>query len=204
MSGLGKMWEDLMPEITRTLGETAAHPGRGETVILSRPSSLQDVAGDIAPSHLVVAGAGVSAGATALILALESAGRMAGTLLAGARLFIAGAEYLLTADAPASGMQISVALGSPLAVGLALGAAVEVRPEARFSLLNCQVSQKSQRPMSGAPNQADIIAVVTVPAKGAPATPRQNDVLQLEDGTIGRVSAKVISTGAFWKLRMGA
>lgn len=200
MSGLGDMWRDLAPAIGRTLGSTADHPERGERVILRRASTLEDVDGDATPSVLQVA---VAALADATVLVMElAAGRLAGTLSAGARVTLAGEDYTVAADATA-GETLTVTLTTGLLEPIAQGAEVTVHPEAVFTFENCIVHKRMRRDLARA-LQADHMAVVMVPAKDAPATPRLNDSLELEDGTVGRVANQVISGGAFWKLQMGA
>jgi hypothetical protein len=202
MSGLGDMWRDLAPEIGRTLGSTADHPDRGERVILRRPSTLEDLAGDVTPAVLQLASPAL-AGATSLALRLPSSGGMAGVLASGARLVLAGIEHTLTADAPADGATLTAAIAPPLPAPAAAGASVDVHPEGSYTLEDCKVHRRMRRDISR-PLQADHFAVVMVPAKGAPVTPRLGDALELEDGTVGRVANQVISGGAFWKLQMGA
>lgn len=202
MSGLGDLWRDLAPEIGRTLGSTADHPDRGERVILRRPSTLEDLSGDVTPSVLHLA-APALAGATGLPLRLPSSGGMAGTLGAGARLVIAGTEYTVNWDASATGSTLIVTITPTLAAPAAAGTTVEVRPEAVFTFENCKVHRRMRRDL-GRPLHADHFATVMVPAKGAPTTPRMNDSLELEDGTVGRVANQVIAGGAFWKLQMGS
>lgn len=202
MSGMGDMWRDLAPEIGRTLGSTAEHPERGERVILRRPSTLEDVGADKAPGTLLLA-APALLGATSLSLELPSGGRMAGTLLQGARLTIAGVDYTVAADASTTTATLAVTLTVGLAAPAAEGASATVHPEAVFTFEDCHVSKRMRRDISR-PLQADHMAVVMVPAKGAPTTPKMNDTLELEDGTVGRVANQVISGGAFWKLQMGS
>lgn len=212
MSGLADMWANLAPEIGRTLGSTAAHPDRGERVILRRPSTLEDLGGDGMPASLVFA-ASALAGATSVTLELPTEGRnpaigtgMAGVLAVGARLTIGGLDYALAADAlPVAplGTTLAVTLATGLAGPATEGAPVVVHPEAVFVLEDCKVHRRLRRDMAR-PLQADHFAVVMVPAKGAPVTPRLNDALELEDGTVGRVANQVIAGGAFWRLQMGA
>lgn len=201
MSGLGDMWRDLAPEIGRTLGSTATHPDRGERVILRRPSTLESM-GDLTPSVLLLAAPAIL-GATVLSLELPDGGQMAGTLLQGARLTIAGADYTLAADASTVTGVLTVTLATGLAAPAGEGAAATVHPEAVLTFEDCHVSKRMRRDLAR-PLQADHFAVVMVPAKGAPTTPKMNDVLELEDGTVGRVANQVISGGAFWKLQMGS
>lgn len=205
----GELWSDLAPLIGETLGSTAAHPGRGERVILRRPSPhFQDTAQDVTPGELLLVSAAL-AGATALALELPvrgsypAGGGMAGTLQAGARLTIGGTDYTVAADALATGTTLSVTLTAGLAAPAAEGALVTVHPEAVFVFENCHVAKRRKADVAR-PLQADHFAVVTVPAKGAPTAPRMNDHLELEDGTTGRVANQVLGGGAFWKLNMGA
>lgn len=202
---LGDMWRDLAPEIGRTLGSTAGHPDRGERVILRRPSTLENVGADATPPVLHLAAAAL-AGATALSLELPTAGRMAGTLAAGARLTIGGTDYTLAADATPTlpaGTVLAVVLTAGLAAPAADGAVATVHPETVFTFENCKVHRRLRRDIAR-PLQADHMAVVMVPAKEAPTTPRLNDSIELEDGTVGRVANQIVSGGAFWRLQMGA
>jgi hypothetical protein len=128
---------------------------------------------------------------------------MAGTLLAGARLTIAAADYIVAADASTTPAVLTVTITPGLIAPAAEGAAVTVHPEAVFTFEDCHVSKRMRRDLAR-PLQADHMAVVMVPAKGAPTTPKMNDSLELEDGTVGRVANQVISGGAFWKLQMGS
>lgn len=207
----GDLWSDAAPLIGETLGSTAAHPSRGERVILRRPSPhFQDTAQDVTPGELQLVSAAL-AGATALVLELPvrgtdpvypAGGGMAGTLQAGARLTIGGEDYTLAADAPTAGATLSVTLTAGLAVPAAEGALATVHPEAVFTFENCHVARRRKADIAR-PLQADHFAVVTVPAKGAPTAPRMNDHLELEDGTTGRVANQVLGGGAFWKLHLG-
>lgn len=205
----GDLWAELGPLVTGTLGSTAAHPDRAERVILHRPSpSFEDTAQNVTPGELQLVSAAL-AGATALVLELPergdlpAGGGMAGVLQAGARLAIGGEDYTLASDAPATGATLAVTLTTGLVDHADEGAAVVVHPEAVFNFEGCQVSRRRKSDVAR-PGQADHFAVVTVPCKGAPTTPRMNDHLELEDGTVGRVANQVISGGAFWKLNMGA
>jgi hypothetical protein len=202
MSGLGDLWHDLAPLIGQTLGSTAAHPERGERVILRRPSTLEDVGGDGAPGILLLA-APALLGATTLSLELPSGEKMAGTLLAGARLTIGATDYTVAADASTTTAVLTATIAPGLAAPAAEGVPVTVHPEAVFTFEDCHVSKRMRRDLAR-PLQADHFAVVMVPAKGAPTTPKMNDSLELEDGTVGRVANQVISGGAFWKLQMGS
>ncbi len=199
---LGPMWKHYAPLIGRTLGSTAAHPERGERVILRRPSTLEDIGANRPPASLRLASAALL-GATTLTLELPSQGGLAGVLLAGARLTIGGEEYTLAADATATGVTLAVFLTEGLEAPAADEAPVTVHPEAVFTFEDCRVSKRLRRDLAR-PLQADHLAVVFVPAEGAPTTPKMNDMLQLEDGTVGRVANTVISGGAFWRLQMGA
>lgn len=205
----GALWEELGPLVTGTLGTTAAHPERAENVILRRPSPMfEDTAQQTTPGELQLVSAAL-AGATALTLELPergdlpAGGGMAGTLQAGARLVIGGTTYTVAADAMTTGETLAVTLTAGLEDAAGEGDPVTVHPEAVFTLEGCQVAKRRKADVAR-PLQADHFAVVTVPCKGAPTTPRMNDSLELEDGTVGRVATKVISTGAFWKLNMGA
>ena len=207
----GDIWSDLAPLIGKTLGSTAAHPERGERVILRRPSpQFEDTAANVTPGALQLVSAAL-AGATALVLELPERGTdpvyppgggMAGTLQAGARLTIGGEDYALAADAPAAGATLAVTLTAGLVDDADEGAAVVVHPEAVFTFESCHVAKRRKSDFAR-PLQADHFAVVTVPAKGAPTVPRMNDLLELEDGTTGRVANQVLAGGAFWKLNMG-
>lgn len=199
---LGDMWRDMAPEIGRVLGSTADHPDRGERVTLRRPSTLEDLGGDVTPAVLEL-DAPALAGATSLSLRLPNSGGMAGTLSSGAKLVLASTEYTLTADAPADGTILTVSISPALVAPAAEGAPVDLHPEAVFTFEDCHVSKRMRRDLAR-PLQADHFAVVMVPAKGAPTTPRMNDSVQLEDGTVGRVANQVIGGGAFWKLQIGA
>lgn len=201
MSGLGDMWRDLAPEIGRTLGSTADHPERGERVILRRSSTLEDLDGDSTPSVLQVAEAALS-DATVIVLEL-AAGRLAGTLSAGARVTLSGQEHTLSADATADGETITVTLTTALLAPADEGAEVTVHPEAVFTFEDCIVHRRMRSDLAR-PLQADAMAGVSMPTKDAPTAPRLNDSLELEDGTVGRVANTVISGGAFWKIQMGA
>jgi hypothetical protein len=203
---LGPLWERLAPQITRTLGETGAHPGRGERVILRRPGSLEAVDEDVTPSQMQIAVA-AAAGTSVLVLRFPPGGptgRIKGSLPVGARLTLGATTYTTSAAATAvSGattltLQITPALVAPAAEN----DPVTLQPDALFTLENCQVSRKMRRDLSR-DLHADAMAVVTVPTLGAPVTPRLNDSLELEDGTVGRVAAVPITTGCFWKLQMG-
>lgn len=205
----GGIWEELGLLVTGTLGSTAAHPDRAERVILRRPSPhFQDTAQDVTPGELHLVSAAL-AGATALVLELPArgdlpaGGGMAGTLQAGARLTIGGEDYTLAADALTAGTTLAVTLTAGLQAPAADEAPVTVHPEAVFTFEGCQVSRRRKSDFAR-PLQADHFAVVTVPCKSAPTVPRLNDMLELEDGTTGRVANEVISGGAFWKLNMGA
>lgn len=216
MSGLGDMWRDLAPEIGRTLGSTAEHPERGERVILRRSTeggpALEDLGGDGLPAALIFAATAL-AGTTAVSLKLPTEGRnpalgfgMAGTLAAGARLTIDGADYRLAANASPTlpdNTVLAVTLTAGLAADADEGAVVTVHPEIVYTFEDCKVHRRLRRDIAR-PLQADHMAVVMVPAKGATTTPRLNDSLELEDGTVGRVANQVISGGAFWRLQMGA
>ncbi len=216
MSGLGDMWRDLAPEIGRTLGSTAAHPDRGERVILRRVTeggpALEDIGGDGTPASLIFASSAL-AGATAVSLKLPTVGRnpalgfgMAGTLAAGARLTIGGTDYTLAADATPTlpaGTVLAVTLTAGLAAPAAEGAVATVHPETVFTFEDCKVHRRLRRDIAR-PLQADHMCVVMVPSKGAPTTPRLNDSLELEDGSVGRVANQVVAGGAFWRLQMGA
>jgi hypothetical protein len=197
------MWQGLAPLITRTLGETAAHPGRGENVLLRRAGSLEDVSNDETPRQLEVAVAAI-AGATALTLRLLTGGKIKGTLPQGARLTLAGQTYTTAAAvvSPVGATTLAVVLSAGLAAPAASDALVDLQPDAVFTLENCHVSRRMRRDLSR-DLHADHMAVITVPSQGATVTPRLNDSLELEDGTVGRVAAVPITTGAFWKLQMG-
>lgn len=205
----GALWADLGPLVTGTLGTTAAHPDRSERVILRRASPMfEDTAQNTMPGELQVVD-DADAGATSLTLELPergdlpAGGGMAGTLQAGARLVIGGTTYTVAVDAPTTGATLVVTFAPALMDEVEEGAAVLVHPEAVFTFEGCQISRR-RKSDSARPLQADHFAVATVPCKGAPTTPRMNDSLELEDGTVGRVANEVISTGAFWKLNMGA
>lgn len=205
MSGLGDMWRDLAPLIGKTLGSTAAHPDRGERVILRRPSTLEDVGGDTTPRALQLVTAAL-AGDTVLSMELPTSGRLAGILEAGARLTIGGVDYTVAANTtptPPGGTVLAVVLAAGLEASAAEGAAVTVHPETAYTFEDCKIHRRLRRDIAR-PLQADHMAVVMVPAKGAPTTPRLNDSLELEDGTVGRVANQVVSGGAFWRLQMGA
>lgn len=206
----GGIWRDLAPVVTGTLGATPESPA-GQTVILRRPSpQFEDTKRGVPPGELQLAVAALE-GATSLVLELPERGTnptypagtgLAGTLQAGATIELAGETYTLAADAPTAGVTLTVTLTAGLEAAAAEGAPVTVHPEAVFTLTGCQVSRR-RKTDPARPLQADHFAVVTVPAKGAPTTPRLNDSLELEDGTTGRV-ANTVTPGAFWKLQMGA
>lgn len=197
------MWASVGRDVTRTLGETPQHPGRGETVILRRPGSLEDVAGDETPALLLAAAPAVAT-TTALALRLPSAGKLKGTLPQGARLTLGGHVYLVGADATAApgDTSIAVTLGSALLADVAEGDAVDVEPDAVFQLTDCHIHRKMRKDLAR-PLHEDFLAQITAPVAGQPTTPRLNDQLQLEDGTIGRLAGVPITTGAFWRLQMG-
>lgn len=201
MSGFGTMWEVLMPDICRTLGETAGHPGRGETVILRRPSTLEDVEGDVTPAQLALA---ADAAAEAVLLHLELPGGrpLAGKLLAGARLALGSVEYSITAEAATALNSIAVAIVPPLAAPLAAGSLLTLHPESALTFLNCHVSRKITSEIARQ-LQGDTSAIVTIPSRGAPGVPMLEDAVELEDGTIGRVASIPITTSGFWKIRLG-
>ena len=115
---------------------------------------------------------------------------------------IEGEDYALAADAAASGVSLAVTLTAGLATPAASETPVTVHTEARFSFEDCIVHRRLRRDLAR-PLQADHMAVIMAPAKGAPTTPVMNDSLELEDGTVGRVANQVISGGAFWRLQMG-
>lgn len=189
------LWSDLAPIVTGALGD--------ETVILTRASpQFEDTSTSTPPGVLRLASAAL-AGATALTLELPSEQVLAGTLQAGARLTIGAVDYTVAADAPATGATLAVTLTAGLQAPAADEAPVTVHPEAVFTLTGCQVAKRRKNDFAR-PGQADHFATVTVHCKGAPTTPRMNDMLRLPDGTVGRVANQVISTGAFWKLSMGA
>lgn len=198
----GGAWKAIASLMTRTLGSTAAHPDRGETVILRRPSPrFEDTAQRVTPREMRLAAAAL-AGATSVVLELPSGGGLAGTLQAGAHLTIGGEEYTVAADAQAAGTTLAVTLTTGLEADAAGETPVTVQPEAVFTFLGCQVARR--RHVENRPLQGDHFAVVTVPCEGAPATPRMNDMVELEDGKTGRVSNQVLGGGAFWKLNIGA
>ena len=199
------MWARYAPVLTRTLGDTDAHPGRGEQVTLRRPGSLEDVNADVTPRQLKVAADAVS-GATSLILALGSGGRLSGTLPKGARLTV-GAQTLTTTTsvtAPAAAVSISVTFAPALLGPVAADTVVLLEPDEVHLLEDCHVTRRTQRDLSR-PLHADNMALVTVPSASLPAglRPRLNDSLQLEDGTVGRVAAVPVATAGFYKLQMG-
>lgn len=199
----GGAWRALAPLVTKTLGATAAHPDRPENVALRRPSPrFEDTAHNVTPRAMQVV-ADADAGATALTLELPSGGGLAGTLQAGARLTLGAVEYTVAADAPATGTTLAVTLTDGLQEPAFEADQVTVKPEAVFTLTGCQVSRRRRAEVIAKPPQASYFAVITVPAAGQPTTPRKDDMVELEDGTTGRVSNQVISDGAFWKLNIG-
>jgi hypothetical protein len=197
------MWQHYARQMTRTLGSTAAHPARGETLILRRPGSIEDVGADATPRQMTVA-APALAEATTLTLRLPSSGKIKGTLPAGARLNLGVDTYTSTADvtAAAGTTTLTVTFAPALAGPAAAGAIVDLQPDAVFTLTDCHVSRRLRRDLAR-DLHADAMAVLTVPVAGQPITPRLNDQLELEDGTVGRVAGVPITTGAFWKLQMG-
>lgn len=196
------MMESLTPLLTTTLGSTPGHPERGERVILRRPSTIQVLGGDVAPPTALQLAEDALFGALTLSLELPTGGAMGGVVVAGATLTLAGSTYTVAADAQVVGTSFDVALVTGLQADAVAGAAVVLTPEAVFTLEDCHVARRSLRGVARE-LQADHLANVTLPCKGAPVTPRLNDSLELEDGTVGRVSSDVIGGGAFWKLQMG-
>lgn len=199
------MWAQYAREVTRTLGETPAHPGRGENVVLRRPGSLEDVAADATPRQLAVVVPAL-AGAVSLSLRLLSSGKIRGTLPEGARLTIGATTYTTATAAAATpgatALTVALADEGGLVAPAVADAVVDLEPDALFILTDSHVCRRMRKDLAR-PLQADHLAVVTVPVDGQPVTPRLNDQLQLEDGTVGRVSAVPVTTGAFWKLQMG-
>lgn len=203
MGGLGQLWRELAPQVLRTLGDRAESPGRAETVIIRRASTLQDAGGDARISRLKVL-ADASAGASTLLLGLPSGNAMTGTLQAGSSLSLGAETFVLAAEAVPSGTTLTVQLVSPLAAPLTTGTLLDLQAEAVITYLNCQVSRKVARPFPGmAQFQAVYQAVVTIPVLGNPIPPLLNDNTELEDGTRGPVVNVPGDNGAFWKLRIG-
>lgn len=203
MGGLGQLWRELAPQVLRTLGDRAESPGRAETVIIRRASTLQDAGGDARISRLKVL-ADAPVGATTLLFGLPSGNGMTGTLQAGASVSLGVDTFVLSAEAVPSGATLTVQLVSSLAAPLTTGALLDLQAEAVITYLNCQVSRKVARPFPGmAQFQAVYQATVTIPVLGNPIPPLLNDGVELEDGTRGPVVNVPGDTGAFWKLRIG-
>jgi len=200
---LGRLWHDLAPLMGRTLGSTTDHPERGERVLLGRPSTLEATgAGDEPTPTAMRLASGALLGATTLTLEVPSQGKLAGVLLAGARVTVGAVTYTVAADAPATGTILAVTLTAGLQAGAADETPVTVHPEAVFTFEDCRVSRKVSRDLARQ-LQADLLASVFIPQKGAPTTPKLNNYLELEDGRVGRV-AHVASGAGGWKVQMGA
>lgn len=203
MGGLGQIWRELAPQVLRTLGDRAESPGRAETVIIRRASTLQDAGGDARISRLKVL-ADASIGASTLSLGLPSGNAMTGTLQAGASLTLGVDTFVLAAEAVPSGVTLAVQLVAPLAAPLTTGTLLDLQAEAVITYQNCQVSRKMARSFPGmAQFQTVYQATVTVPVLGNPIPPLLNDNTELEDGTRGPVVNVPGDNGAFWKLRIG-
>jgi hypothetical protein len=203
MGGLGQLWRDLAPQVLRTLGDRAESPGRAETVIIRRASTLQDAGGDARISRLKVL-ADASAGASTLLLGLPSGNAMTGTLQAGVSLSLGVATFVLGGEAAPSGATLPVQLTAPLAAPLTTGTLLDLQAEAVITYLNCQVSRKTASPFNPmAQSQAVYKVTVTIPVLGNLIAPLLNDAVELEDGTKGPVVNVPGDNGAFWKLRIG-
>jgi hypothetical protein len=191
---LDQAWEDLAPACFAVLS--------GQTVTLHRPSSLEDKLAGRMPSALELS-APVLAGATAVSLRLPGTTALEGTLVAGTTLRIGAVNYTTTADKNASGDVLAAVPVTPvLAAGFSAGQAVTVSGEGRFTFRDCLVPGRSARDVTG-DLSPEISAVVSLPTKGAPTTPRVGDTLELEDGTNARVAAVPITTGGFWDVGVG-
>ena len=202
---LARAWAALGPQMTRALGATQDHPDRAANVELRRRSTLHDVAGDVQPAEMRVKTA-ASSGASSLVLELASHGRLKGSLLAGARLVIAGQAYRLTAAATSAGNSITVLISPVLAAEAPAGAVVTMHPEATFTLEGCHVASRMSRDF-GQPSDQATVAIIRVPvasAAKAGVEPATDDVLVLEDGLIGTVINIPMANAAFWTLQLGA
>ena len=200
MIGFANFWGQMAPVVTAALGGAS---GEGETVILRRPGTLEDVSSDATPGVFEL-GADAAPGATLLTLVLASGGKLRGTAPAGSTLTIAGTSYRLSAEAVAAAGAISLTATIPapgLAASASLGDAVTLDAAAVHTLTRCQVSGKQQRDLA-VPLQEMTMVVVTVPKSGAAITPRVNDFVELADGTRGRIAARPIDAAGFWKLQI--
>lgn len=193
-SFLDAVFEDLAPICFGVLS--------GQTVILRRPSSLEDKLAGRMPSALELS-APVLAGAVTVSLRLPGTTALSGMLVAGTTLRIGGVDYTTTADKVVSANVLTVVPVTPvLAAGFPAGQAVTVSGEGSFTFNDCLVPGRSARDVTG-DLSPEISAVVSLPTKGAPTTPRVGDTLELEDGTSARVAAVPITTGGFWDVGVG-
>jgi hypothetical protein len=203
MGGLGALWRELAPQVLRTLGDRPESPGRAETVIIRRASTLQDAGGDARISRLKVL-ANAAVGATSLVLGLPNGNGMTGSLQAGAGLSLGAVAFVLAEEADPSGASLLVQLTAPLAAPLTAGALLDLQAEAVITYLNCQVSRKTASPLYPAAQfQAVYKATVTIPVLGNLIAPLLNDAVELEDGTKGPVVNVPGDNGTFWRLRIG-
>jgi len=203
MGGLGALWRELAPEVLRTLGDRAETPGRAETVIIRRASTLQDAGGDARISRLKLL-ADAAPGASSLLLGLPNGNAMTGSLQAGAVLSLGPDTYALAEEAVPSGASLPVLLTAPLATSLSTGTLLDLQAETEITYLNCQVSRKTAGPFAGMGQfQAVYKATVTIPRLGNPIAPQLNDAVELEDGTKNPVVNVPGDNGAFWRLRIG-
>jgi len=206
MTGIATAFRHLSPLMANTLGDSADHPGQGQTIELRRYCSLA-VAEEAVPVTGLKLVHDTSAGAVTLDLALETTESypLTGSLLAGCAVTVGAITYRITAPSSPTGNLITVAI-PPLVADASEGDAVTLTPYVPYALAGCMVSHKGMWDAL-LPGVRTLTTVIipqeVIAAAGVPGGVQLEDHLVLEDGTGGRVSALPASSAGFVKVTYG-